>query len=407
MLALSACSRAGGLPPMQSSPAEQLRAASALTTLYSFGQKFDDGRAPAARLITLGGSLYGTTQDGGITTGECTGGCGTVFAVSGADERIVYRFKGRKDGAAPLADLIADGGALFGTTNGGGSRARCVDGCGTVFKVTPHGGREEVIYRFEGGADGAHPAAGLKALDGALYGTTEFGGAHTHGCFQGCGTVFRLSADGKSERVIYRFKGGADGAQPAANLIAVDRVLYGTTRYGGAHTSLCALGCGTVFRVSKDGAERVLHRFAYKADSDDGAFPAAGLIALDAAFYGTTVAGGTVGAGTVFRVTTAGAGRTIYSFACCGKTKDGRAPYAALIAVNGRLFGTTAGGGIGGYGAIFSVTTNGAEKLIYRLTGTPQGEHPRAGLIDVGGVLYGTSVDGGNLGEGTVFSLTL
>ncbi len=351
--------------------------------------------------------MYGTTSGGGITTGECTIGCGTVFAVTASGrEAIVYRFKGGKDGALPLAGLIAVGSTLFGTTSSGGASTRCVDGCGTVFRVTPDG-KEDAIYRFLGGADGAQPVAGLIALGGALYGTTEYGGAHTHACFQGCGTIFRLSPDGKSEKVVYRFKGGADGAQPAAALIAVGGVLYGSTRYGGASTTLCAIGCGTLFRVSKAGAERVLHRFAYTPNSDEGAFPAAALIAFDGVLYGTAVAGGTMGYGTVFRASISGAERTIHSFACCGESMDGRVPDAALSAVNGRLYGTTSAGGTDNYGTLFSVTTNGVESVIYRFTGKPDGAHPQAALTDLGGVLYGTTVGGGTLGEGTVFRSTL
>jgi uncharacterized repeat protein (TIGR03803 family) len=393
---------------MEPSLAAQLRAASStLTTLYSFGRSFDDGRTPDSRLIARGASLFGTTSGGGRTTSECTSGCGTIFAVNvGGPERIVYRFKGGADGAVPLAGVIAVGSAFFGTTSGGGGSRRCAGGCGTVFKVGA-GGKEQVIYRFTGGADGAQPAAGLKVLDGALYGTTEFGGSDRHACFEGCGTIFRLSLDGRSERIIYRFRGGADGAEPAADLLAVGDALYGTTQYGGGHTSLCAIGCGTVFRVSKDGAERILHRFAYKSSSAEGAFPAAGLIALDGVLYGTTIGGGTVGAGTVFRTSVSGAERTIYSFGCCGHTMDGRIPDAALIAVDGKLFGVTSSGGTGGDGTVFNVTTGGTESVIYRFTGKPGGAHPQAALTGMSGALYGTTVDGGALGEGTVFRLML
>jgi uncharacterized repeat protein (TIGR03803 family) len=393
---------------MEPSLAAQLRAtASSLTTLYSFGKRFEDGRAPDSRLIARGPSLFGTTSGGGKTTGECATGCGILFAVkAGGSERIVYRFKGGRDGAVPLAGVIVVDGAFFGTTSEGGGSKRCPGGCGTVFKVGA-GGEEDVIYRFKGGTDGAQPVAGLKEFDGAFYGTTEFGGADKRACFQGCGTIFRLSPDGKSERIIYRFRGGADGAEPAADLVAVGDALYGTTRYGGGRTSLCATGCGTVFRVSKAGAERIMHRFAYTPHSDEGAFPAAGLIAFDGALYGTTVGGGTEGSGTVFRTSASGTERTIYSFACCAQTMDGRVPDAALIAVNGKLFGTTSSGGAHGYGTIFNITSAGTESVIYRFTGTPSGAHPQASLTQVSGSLYGTTVDGGALGEGTIFRWTL
>jgi uncharacterized repeat protein (TIGR03803 family) len=107
--------------------------------------------------------------------------------VSARTLTTLYSFSGGADGEYPVAGLIADAsGALYGTTESGGS---C---CGTVFKLTPPtttGGpwAETVLYSFTGGADGAQPVASLIAdASGALYGTTEGGGS-------GYGTVFKLT----------------------------------------------------------------------------------------------------------------------------------------------------------------------------------------------------------------------
>jgi uncharacterized repeat protein (TIGR03803 family) len=88
------------------------------------------------------------------------------------------------------AALIADNqGVLNGTTYSGGSA-----GSGTVFKLTPPARgqtawKETVLYSFAGGSDGRSPNTGLIADKGALYGTTTSGGSGTH---QG-GTVFKLT----------------------------------------------------------------------------------------------------------------------------------------------------------------------------------------------------------------------
>ncbi len=350
--------------------------------------------------------MYGTTSEGG--SGACPDGCGTVFAVSEHDERVVYQFTGGSDGAGPVGGLIFAGGAFVGITGGGGrSSPRCLDGCGTVFSVTPEG-KNDITYRFKGGRSAVHPVARLIEFDGALYGTSPYGGAHTRGCFSGCGTIFRLNLDGKSERVIYRFKGGDDGAQPAAGLIVVDGALYGTTEYGGGHDDRCALGCGTVFRVRKDGVEHVLHRFTYKRGTDGGAYPVAGLTLLDGALYGTTEAGGDQkGEGTIFRMTKDGAERVLHTFGHSRRSHDGSSPQAALIAVNGMLYGTTSDGGAYQKGTIFRVTPSGKERVVYSFMGQPGGAHPDAALTYMDGVLYGTTPDGGELGEGTVFRLRL
>jgi hypothetical protein len=112
-------------------------------------------------------------------------------------ETVLYRFKGGSDGSVPSAGLIADQqGALYGTTENGGT-GNGGFGMGTVFKLTPPGKgqtawTETVLYRFTGGSDGVGPLAGLIAgKQGALYGTTAFGGTGNDGF--GFGTVFKLT----------------------------------------------------------------------------------------------------------------------------------------------------------------------------------------------------------------------
>jgi uncharacterized repeat protein (TIGR03803 family) len=71
--------------------------------------------------------------------------------------------------------------------------------------------------------------------------------------------------------------------------------LYGTTIGGGAS------GHGTIFKLDASGKETVLYSFA---GGTDAAAPDADLL-RDAAgnLYGTTIAGGASGAGTVFKLT--------------------------------------------------------------------------------------------------------
>jgi uncharacterized repeat protein (TIGR03803 family) len=102
----------------------------------------------------------------------------------------------------------------------------------------------------------------------------------------GCGTVFKIDKDG-NETVLYRFAGGTDGSASNGDLVWDGQSnLYGTTTGGGGSGCQEGLGCGTVFKVDKDGQETVLYRFG---GAEDGAVPVAGLV-RDAAgnFYGTT-----------------------------------------------------------------------------------------------------------------------
>jgi uncharacterized repeat protein (TIGR03803 family) len=237
------------------------------------------------------GNLYGTTQEGGI-------GGGTVFKIApDGTKTILYNFCSHADcidGAGPYADMVFDKhGNLYGTASAAGSY-----GYGVVFKLAPDG-TETVLHSFAGGSDGAEPVASpLRDKKGNLYGTTFLGGK----C--GGGTVFKIQPDG-TESVLHIFCGHVDGAEPESALI-MDRKgnLNGTTAYGGGSAN-CEYGCGTVFEVSLNGTETVLHVFKGRRD---GAWPSAGLVEQGEIFYGTTGGGGSpywcsgVGCGTIFEI---------------------------------------------------------------------------------------------------------
>jgi uncharacterized repeat protein (TIGR03803 family) len=144
------------------------------------------------------------------------------------------------------------------------------------------------------------------------------------------GTVFEISPAG-NERVLYRFKGGSDGARPVARLIDVNGVLYGTTSRGGTNNA------GTVFSVTTAGVERVLHRFSY--GTMDGAVPMAGLVDVGGELYGTTLDAGPLNApfspGTIFKTSESGVESVVHTF---GLGMDGYQTVSDLIDVNGTLF---------------------------------------------------------------------
>ena len=68
-----------------------------------------------------------------------------------------------------------------------------------------------------------------------------------------------------------------------------------------AHLCGGASGLGTVFKLTPSGTETILHAFA---GSSDGSNPQANLVqGTDGNLYGSTVAGGTSGDGTFFKIT--------------------------------------------------------------------------------------------------------
>jgi uncharacterized repeat protein (TIGR03803 family) len=248
----------------------------------------------------------------------------------------------------------------------------------------------EVVYKFSRSQDGGRPDGSLLAVNGILYGTTRYGGGGACNIFggTGCGTVYRLDPKSGRKKRLYSFGGGsADGAYPNGSLIDVNGTLYGTTTYGGGGCG--SYGCGTVFSISTTGTEMMLHSFGNKSD---GQSPSAGLIDVSGTLYGTTGAGGSC-CGTVYSVSTSGSERVVYNFRRHG---DGGDPQAGLTDVKGALYGTTAYGGSSGDGTVYSVTTTGTEKVLHNFSGSPDGAMPLSGLLDVRGTLYGTTSSGGN-----------
>lgn len=201
-----------------------------------------------------GGKLYGTAYDGG-SINICNGGCGTVFRLSpsagGTWQMSLLLSFSSTSGAYPYAPLIVDAaGNLYGTTTARGilNFAKCQNGCGTVFKLSPnssHHWHASALHNFTGGSDGGEPYAGL-VFDtaGNLYGATYGGG--NGGCYLGCGVVFKLTptSGGWKESVLHTFATSTDGVGPLAGVI-LDGLghIYGTTSGGG--NSLY----GTVFEV--------------------------------------------------------------------------------------------------------------------------------------------------------------
>jgi uncharacterized repeat protein (TIGR03803 family) len=198
--------------------------------------------------------------------------------------------------------------------------------------------------------------------------------------------------------VLCSFGASGDGAYPWASLLNVKGTLYGTTAEGGAK----GRGHGTVFSITPSGTETVFYSFG-GGGSGDGNFPRANLISVKGAFYGTTYQGGANGEGTVFSVTSSGAETLLYRFK--GGSGDGANPAAGLINVNGTLYGMTYYGGANDDGAVFSITTSGTERVLHSF-GSGDGALPTAGLINVEGTLYGTTDGGGAKGDGTVFTIT-
>ncbi len=382
----------------------------AILDLYDFSGG-NDGANPGAGLTLAGGALFGTAEYGGSS------GDGSLFAINtnGGGFTAFYSFSATDtngfngDGAYPIGGLILSGTTLYGTASLGGNA-----GNGTVFSVSTNGSGFAALHTFSPlgsngfNSDGAEPEAGLALSSNTLYGTALIGGS------SGSGTVFSVKTNGAGFATLYSFQGGNDGGYPYSGLVLAGNTLYGTVNAGGSS------GNGAIFALNTDGTGfTTLYSFSgtdANGFNNDGSSPVAGLILSGGALYGTAEYGGGSGNGTVFSISTNGAGfAALYSFSALDTNSfnsDGANPAAALMLSGDRLYGTAEYGGSSGNGTVFSVNTNGTG--FAALSSFPAldanndnsgGANPLAGLLLSGNTLYGTATDGGASGAGAVFSL--
>lgn len=310
------------------------------TVLYSFTGGLDGFEPIGGLAIDDAGNLYGTTANGG----DPLSGCGTLFklVISTGTLTNLHTFTGGKDGCGPGANLRLSGGSLAGTTVNGGAGAHGTafslltsgafysvspflgnkgrepwggvnvwrygttysggkNGGGNVFELT-FGHNTKAVHVFNPTSKGGyHPLGDLltQNLGGVptMYGTTFSGAVGNRG------TAYRLKlSPTKSDvwlfSVLYSFS-GLDGGSPGAGLIADPAGnLYGTTMFGGPDNS------GTVFKLTpapKTWPHFLLYAFT---GGDDGGEVTSGVVSDDAGnLYGTTLSGGAFNKGVVYEIT--------------------------------------------------------------------------------------------------------
>jgi uncharacterized repeat protein (TIGR03803 family) len=311
------------------------------TVLYSFTGG-TDGASPMAGLFRdPEGNLYGTAFGGGDATCKC----GTMFQFSPTNGlTILHTFKGGSDGSAPASRLISVNGTLYGVTGGGGKPKN-----GTIYKITKSG-EETVLHQFSFNPGGAFPQSVVRDAAGNLYGNTQIGSVGTGGLI-GEGGIFKYDTSGKFS-VLYSFQGGTDGIEPSGHLIIdTNGTIHGVTEYGGSkHCSLFSpFGCGVVFQLNGSG-EKVLHIFN---QDKNGFLPVGGLLDLGGVLYGTTQYGGNMadcqisgsinsGCGVIFQIGKTGNFSVAHAFI----NSDGATPRGNMtLGADGSIYGTTLNGG--------------------------------------------------------------
>ncbi len=369
-------------------------ATSSLAQTYSVVHNFNpatDGSEPMGNLVEdLHGNWYGTFSAG---TGDAA--FGGAYQIDPTETLRVLTSLGPGSPAAyPRSGLFRESdGQLFGVTYGGGDTT-CQ--CGTVYKLDT-GGTPILLHKFRGGADGAYPASQLITIDGVLYGTTSYNGVDNV-----FGVLFKITQEGQEYTVVHQFLQGApEGIIP--NDLTRDAAgnIYGSTSFGGA----TGANQGTIYKIDTTGALTVLHTFSGGAD---GGEPVGRLIIdVNGNIHGTTEQGGnpTCKCGVVFRISAAGDFHVLHTF---NTLRDGQFPNTGVIDVAGSLYGVTGAGGFtnctGGCGVIYKISNTGVYSVLERFNKT-DGQAPNRIALGSDGNLYGTTLLGGNSGSGVFFKI--
>lgn len=335
----------------------------------------------AALVSAVDGNLYGTTTHGG------TNANGVIFRVTTAGGfSVLHSFSYSTDGQSPSGGLIqGTDGALYGTTTYGGTNG----GYGTVFRITT-GGALTSLWSFAKSNDGGYPFAKLvQGADSALYGTCSQGGSND------MGTVFRITTNGVM-KPLWSFTGGEDGAYPYGVLAAgTGGVFVGQAYQGGSDN------VGAIFKITTNGVLTPLWSCSYSS----GYYPYAGLIrSTNGFFYGTMTFGGTNNGGTLFKIGQNGGLTTLQSL---NPVSEGSDIQSTLYqATNGAFYGVAIRGGAHDVGTVFKFTEGVGVTRLWSFPPAPNGKEPNAALTPGNdGSFYGTASSGGVSNFGTIFKL--
>lgn len=366
-----------------------------------------EGESPHGQLVQgRDGNLYGTTSPGKLS--------GKAFKITPTGAyKVLHSFNPAPGSPPPALSVLTLGldGNFYGTT----TTSNANTAGGTLFKMTP-AGAVTVLHQFGTVINDGYsidngilrPTPPVQTADGTLYGTTTSGGQ------SGVGIVYKLTTTGNYSIIHHFVFGVNDGSRPSAPLVVGnDGNLYGTTTIGGKPSA----SSGTVFRISPNGAIKILHSF--DPSIDGGHQPQAPLVkGTDGSFYGTTFGRGDLNQqGNIFKITPIGAYSNLHDLDFFHDVTDGAYPNAGLVqASNGIFYGATSRGGVppglfaDDAGVVFNITRLGIYDVTHTFDKAVDGARPIYSLVQhTNGKLYGTtqfSKTGLNpSGNGSIFSL--
>ncbi len=277
--------------------------------------------------------IYGVTTQGGTERG-------VLFEYNPITATLTKKHDFEQSPSSKLTE--GNDGKLYGTISNGGTNNK-----GSIYEYDPATDNFTEKFSFTGAPNLEKASMGLLfASNNKFYSMSQSGGANFSG------TIYEYNPATNIANIKYSFPGGANGGTPNGDLIQADNgKIYGVTSYHGANSK------GIIFEY--DPATNAYSVKVHFDGTSKGATPFGGLVeASNGKLYGGTLKGGTNDMGVIYEYDpNTGVFTKKYDF----DETDGNGLIGALTqSSNGKLYGTTAYGGVYDEGVLFEYdyTTN-------------------------------------------------
>lgn len=324
--------------------------------------------------------LYGLASSGGAG-----GYYGTLYKLNpnGSGFNVIHNFMSPA-GWMPMGNVIqATDGNLYGCCHEGGIWASC-----TIWRYDLTTNTYADVWDFDI-VNGDFPKSGVvQGPDGKLWGAAFSGGT------SGSGVIYSYDIGTDTYTAEHSF---SNAETPFGVPIFIGNVLYGLTPYD---TSSTQYGAIYSYDISND-TYAELHHFTWT----DGALAYGSVFqASNGKLYGMTSGGGVNGLGVVFSYEI---GTDTYTKLHDFSAADGSNPQGGFAeAANGKIYGMAMDGGLNNMGTIFTIQlSNNMFTKVHDFDGL-NGANPKGDLYfdATANKFYGTTFGGGTGGFGTTFN---
>ncbi|WP_339813937.1 choice-of-anchor tandem repeat GloVer-containing protein [uncultured Imperialibacter sp.] len=363
-----------------------------LDVLHNFDSDDNLGNRAFGHLVeSPSGRIYGTTEraNNGLYQYH-----GNIFEYDLTNETLSNRHSfDAKNGKGPKNGLtVISSGVFLGTTYEGGA-----SGLGTIFKYDANQHDFTKLIDFSHAPFGSSPKGGLTATaspNGLFYGVCYSGGPD-----ENSGTIYSFDPTSNELALVHDFVYEEGGYPTSGLILTTDSILYGVTSEGGNLSGNLALGTLYSFDL-KSGVYTQLYNLPLSNGEKSE------LILLNNKLYGTVNDGGQYNKGMIYEYDlTSGVFSIIYEFDAEGYLPVGH----PIVASDGKLYGMTKAGGSGNYGVIYSFSINSSAYTVeHEFVAGLAGGSPAGTLVEgANGIFYGTTENGGDQTGGILFRFTL